>query len=190
MSRIGHNHGPDFGGGVSWRRHCWKKARAELLPHLPIEVLRGRVRRARELGLDYTTYASVRASTGRDVVGFLFSSNALRMFLDQRKLPENRVKKLTSLKGCARIALISAPLKPADIRDANPGAPLTMRAAPQAFEKWPATRALVLQALASEKLPSDGVLLVGDTIFEREWSEAGRLAGYLGADRYFEALPA
>ncbi len=79
MALIGHNGGPGVEDGASWRRHCWAKARADLLPTLPIEVLRGRVRRARELGLEYKTYAGVRASTGHDVVAFLFSSNALRL---------------------------------------------------------------------------------------------------------------
>ncbi len=59
----GHNGGPTLEPGGAWRRHCWRKARADLLPHLPIEVLRTRVRRAGELGLDYRTYASVRAAT-------------------------------------------------------------------------------------------------------------------------------
>ncbi|MDH3263731.1 MAG: hypothetical protein OEM24_07010, partial [Paracoccaceae bacterium] len=66
-------------GGAGWRRHCWTKAREELLPTLPLEVVRLRVKRAAELGLDYRAYASFRASTGHDVVALLFSSNALRL---------------------------------------------------------------------------------------------------------------
>ena len=71
---IGHNNGPEM-TGLSWRSHCWRGARAQLLPTLPIEVVRLRVRRAAELGLPYKTYAGVRAQTGHDLVGFLFSSN-------------------------------------------------------------------------------------------------------------------
>ncbi len=81
---LGHNGGPTMEPGYGWRLHCWKKARADLLPHLPIEVLRTRVKRAAELGLEYRTYASVRAATGHDVVAFLFSSNALRVFPSAR----------------------------------------------------------------------------------------------------------
>ena len=62
---IGHNRGPAMDAGVSWRRHCWTVARQELLPHLPLEVIRLRVRRAAAIGLDYRTYASVRAASGR-----------------------------------------------------------------------------------------------------------------------------
>lgn len=76
--KIGHNGGPEL-ASLGWRRPCWQEARARLLPVLPIEVVRTRVRRAAELGLDYKTYAGVRATTGHDLVAFLFSSNALRV---------------------------------------------------------------------------------------------------------------
>ncbi len=112
--RIGHNGGPTMEPGGSWRLHCWRKARTDLLPHLPIEVLRTRVRRAGELGLDYRTYASVRAATGHDVVAFLFSSNALRVLPPQTALPADRERKLASLVDCARIGLAQAPLTVAE----------------------------------------------------------------------------
>ena len=35
------------------------------------------------------------------------------------------------------------------------------------------------------KLPSDTVLLIGDTDLERGWMTSGRLAGYVAADRFF-----
>ncbi len=31
--------------------------------------------------------------------------------------------------------------------------------------------------------------MIGDTAFEREWAEAGRMAGYLSAEQYFTAAP-
>ncbi|WP_295074341.1 hypothetical protein [Tabrizicola sp.] len=43
---LGHNGGPSLEGGVSWRKHCWSAARERLLPTLPIEVVRLRVKRA------------------------------------------------------------------------------------------------------------------------------------------------
>ena len=101
----GHNNGPTMEAGRAWRQHCWKKARADLLPHLPIEILRGRVRRAKDLGLEYKTYASVRASTGRDVVGFLFSSNAVRAFRKSPDLPAEHHKTLAGLTDCAGLRL-------------------------------------------------------------------------------------
>ncbi len=86
MSGIGHNGGPSVSPGASWRTQCWRAARAELLPRLPIEVVRLRVTRAREIGLDYKTYAGVRAATGHDIVAFLFSTNALRLLREGQEL--------------------------------------------------------------------------------------------------------
>lgn len=190
MTLIGHNHGPSLDGGTAWRTHCWTKARADLLPHLPIEVLRNRVARAKEIGLDYSTYASVRASTGHDVIGFLFSGNALRVHLQQRTLPADRVFKLSAVAECQRIALVSAPLTPQDFARANAAAPLDgAGAAPPHLAGWSRTREAVGQVLTRLNLPRDGVLLIGDATLEREWSEAGRLAGYLAADRFFAAAP-
>ena len=62
MSGIGHNGGPSVGSGASWRAQCWRVARADLLPRLPLEVVRLRVKRAQEIGLAYRTYAGVRAA--------------------------------------------------------------------------------------------------------------------------------
>ena len=43
----------------------------------------------------------------------------------------------------------------------------------------------VLAALKVDTLPAGGMILIGDTTLEREWSVAGRLATYFPADRYF-----
>ena len=178
---IGHNLGPALALGGSWQRHCWSKARADLLPHLPLEVLRNRVKRAKELGLDYRTYASVRATSGHDVVAFLFSSNALRVLAARPALPQDRAAKLAVL-ACGRIALAQAPLTPDALLSA---APLLDAAhpAPAALAGFAEARAALRAALG--RLPSDTVLLVGDMALERDWCAAGRLAGYLPADRYF-----
>ena len=97
MSFIGHNRGPTIDEGHSWRRHCWTEARRTLLPTLPLEVVRLRVARARAIGLDYRTYATVRATTGQDIVAFLFSSNALRVFAANPRLPQDRADRLAAL---------------------------------------------------------------------------------------------
>jgi hypothetical protein len=179
---IGHNQGPAMDDGLSWRRHCWTAARAALLPTLPIEVVRLRVRRARELGLDYKTYASVRAATGHDVVAFLFSSNALRVAVTRPALPADRAAKLAALVDAGRIALTTAPLTPAMVLA---GATVIDRA--HAAPGWLAAfgdQARAIRA-AIPGIPGDRVLLVGDHGLERDWCAAGRLAGYLAADRYF-----
>lgn len=183
MVAMGHNGGPGMEPGASWRRYCWTRARAELLPHLPIEVLRGRVKRAGELGLDYRTYASVRAASGHDVVAFLFSSNALRLLAPRPDLPADRAAKLAALIGCGRIALAQAPLEPAQVMAAAPGQIDATHAAPHALAAFGEARRLLRAALGA--IPGDRVILVGDMALEREWSAAGRLAGYLPAERYF-----
>ena len=181
MGEIGHNRGPSLEGGVSWRKHCWSTARAALVPTLPIEVVRLRVRRAKELGLEYKTYAGVRAATGHDVVAFLFSSNALRVSVLRPAMPEARSLKLAEVH-CGRRALAVAPLTPGMVEAANPvldGA----HPAPYALAGFGEMRDGVRAALG--KVPPDQVILVGDLALEREWCAAGRLAGYLPAERYF-----
>jgi hypothetical protein len=181
MGEIGHNCGHSMEGGVSWRRHCWSAARERLLPTLPVEVVRLRVKRAKALGLDYRTYAGVRAATGHDVVAFLFSSNALRVSVLRPAMPEDRAAKLAEV-ACGRLALAVAPLTPGMVAAANPVLD-GVHPAPDALAWFGEMRGRVRAALG--KVPSDQVILVGDLGLERDWSAAGRLAGYLPAERYF-----
>lgn len=181
---LGHNKGPSMEPGLSWRRHVWTRARADLMPRLPIEVLRGRVTRAAELGLPYRTYASVRASTGRDVIGFLFSSNALRVIRAGQAVPQDRQAKLLGLVGCAAVGLEQG----VDLAHV-PG--LSARyAAPGVWDSWSVMRDRVAFVLRDQGLARDGMVVIGDTHFERDWSEAGKMAGYIASDRYFAVTEA
>ena len=180
---VGHNNGPSLDGGVAWRRHVWTKARADLIPKLPIEILRRRVARAKELGLPYKTYASVRASTGRDVVGFLFSNNALRVHRRGEAPPQAVRGKLDHLAGVRRVALV-----PDGFAAAMQAAPLdAILTAPPAFASWGETREMVLRGIRETGGPPDGVLIIGETMAERDWSEAARAAGFLTGTHFFEA---
>lgn len=187
---IGHNGGPGLQAGQicnrgqAWRAHCWRHARASLLPTLPLEVVRLRVQRARDLGLDYKTYASVRAATGHDLVAFLFSSNALRLARQRVNLPVERAEKLAAM-ACVRIALASAPLAPSQVL-VNPQIDAA-HAAPFALAKFATARADIRAALG--RTPGDRVLLIGDMAVERDWCDAGRLAGYLSAEVFFGTSP-
>ena len=183
MPGIGHNRGPLTDDGISWRRFAWAKARADLLPTLPIEVVRLRVKRAQDLGLPYKTYASVRASTGRDVIGFLFSNNALQLFKAGQGLTADKAAVLAGLKGCDRVALIHAPLLArfqADPIDAS-------FAAPAFLAPWPAMRDQLRAVIRARGKPADGYIMIGETAFERDWAEAGKTAGFLTGTRYFAA---
>jgi hypothetical protein len=183
LSDLGHNGGPSLEGGVSWRRHCWTAARERLLPTLPIEVVRLRVRRARELGLDYKTYASVRASTGHDVVAFLFSSNALRVAVTRPAMPADRAERLAALTGAGRIVLAVRPLSTSAVLVANQDVLDDAHDAPFALARFPEVRDALRAAIG--RVPSDQVILVGDMALERDWCAAGRLAAYIPAERYF-----
>ncbi len=189
MSEIGHNKGPTMEGGAGWRRFAWRKARADLLPKLPIEVVRLRVKRARELGLDYKSYASIRAANGRDVVAFLFSSNALRVVPQTQAPAQDRAEKLAAIRQCGRLAFVApASALPrfaaqnADLFDA-------IKPAPTLLDTWPELRAKVASLTTDRGLPADGVVVIGQTALDREWLLAGRLGGYIPADRYFGVQP-
>jgi hypothetical protein len=185
---IGHNGGPELDAPIAWRTHAWRQARESLLPTLPIEVVRLRVKRAAELGLDYRTYAGVRAATGRDVIGFLFSSNALRVLRVGEALPPDRMVRLMAVGGADRTALVQPPLLPVVVaRDWPVEAAV---AAPSAALSWPAMRDRVRDILRLRGLPADAVLVIGETALEREWAEAGKMAGFLTGERYFGAAAA
>ncbi|SMX33475.1 hypothetical protein [Actibacterium lipolyticum] len=188
MNMLGHNNGPTMAGGTAWRTHCWTKARQSLLPTLPLEIVRQRVRRANEIGLDYKTYATVRATTGRDIVAFLFSSNALDLRKPSDVVPDDRAAKLKAIQGCGRLLAAHQPLDPATVAEQLAAMGIVFHhsvAAPTFTESWSQIKTRMDAALAHRKLPGAGVLMVGDTEWERDWSVAGRMAGYLSAQRYF-----
>jgi hypothetical protein len=180
MFGIGHNSGQDL-NGYTGRLHQWRRARHALISgRMPIEVIRARVRRAEALGLDFKTYASVRAATGRDVLALLFSSNAVGL-LRQGELDARVAAKLAQVEA-ERGLLVHAPLP------AAPVPPLDWAAQAPAFTLSPAdTRDVLVAALRARKLPGDAVLMVGATAIEREWCAAARAAGWVPATRYFAA---
>ena len=58
---IGHNGGPTFEKGHTYRTFMWRQAQKQLMPNaVPLMVVRMRVKRAGQLGMDYRTYASFR----------------------------------------------------------------------------------------------------------------------------------
>lgn len=182
---IGHNNGPTMEAGFGWRKHVWTKARAQLLPSLPIEIVRLRVKRAEALGLPYKTYASVRASTGQDVIGFLFSSNALRLLRQTDRLSADLSEKIATLQDCDRTALLRPAIAAATVIPpcdaAQPG--------PAPHLSWSAMRDHLRGVLRSRGRAGDSYLLIGATDEERSWAEAAKTAGFLQAERYFDARP-
>jgi len=183
MTGIGHNSGRVDEPGYQWRKHVWTKARKELLPRLPIEVIRLRVKRAAALGLPYKTYAGIRASSGHDLIGFLFSNNALQILRDGQTLPPVQAGKLATLQSVSRSAAVHRPVDPAYVAQL-PEIDHAF-AAPRFADSWSQMRAQVVAMAAAQGHPADRLLMIGDTGFEREWAEAARMAGYLSAAQYF-----
>ncbi len=187
MSGIGHNGGPSMEAGFGFRKVAWTKARTELLPKLPLEILRVRVARAKRLGLPYRTYASFRAATGRDVVAFLYSGNALGVTRRKLTVSADMADHLRHLDGAAgRLAAIYAPNTPADVLSANPALLSAAAAAPNIMVPWGQIRSHFRGFAHAEGVPADGIVLVAATEIEDEWSTA---AGFAGAIRPDAVLP-
>ncbi|MDB6453657.1 hypothetical protein [Falsirhodobacter sp. 20TX0035] len=169
--------------GHAFRRLAWTKARKALMPTLPVEVVRLRVKRAAELGLDYRTYAGIRATTGHDVIALLFSTNALRM-LREGQGDADRVARMAQAQA-ARALAVAPPLTVARVvRDLDlQGLTIDRAGSAPGLLPWPELCRRVEEL--RRPWPADRVLLIAETMTEREWVAAGRLAGHLPAERYF-----
>lgn len=185
---IGHNQGPSMERGQTFRAFQWKKAREAAMPKtIPLMVVRMHVRRAHALGLDYPTYAALRKASGRDIMGLLFSSNALRVVrADAPQMPLPRSVAVSAIEGAQKLALVHRPLHAGQVAQANPALD-HVDAAPKFTDSWSDMRDHLSRVITDRKLVSDQVLIIGDTALERDWSAAARAAGYLDAARYFGA---
>lgn len=186
---IGHNQGPPLDHHTSFRRYAWKRARAELMPKLPLEVIRRRVKRAAELGLEYPAYASILLGTGRDIVGFLFTCDALGMRLAQKMpLPAHVTEKLTALSSVDAM-LAAEHDRPERLADLLARAkPITFASATRLppWQSDPRTGCQAIRtALDPLKLPGDAVVMIGTDRHERDWADAARLARFIPGETYF-----
>lgn len=185
MAGLGHNKGPSLEAGKGFRKVAWTKARTALLPALPLEVVRLRVKRAQRLGLPYKTYATVRAVTGRDIVGFLFSSNALDMRRGADVPPAERAR-LIELGGLAtRLAAVHAPVDPRAVIEA--GVIDGAARAPGLATPWRATRDMLRAMAMDAQVPVDGLVVVSATALEAEWSATASLGGTIPRNVMFPA---
>jgi len=189
--KIGHNGGPTLAAGFGFRKLAWTKARRALLPVLPLEVVRLRVGRAKRLGLPYHTYATIRATSGHDIVAFLFSGHALDLRRGETRLQAPVTERLGALSGAvARVAAVYAPMPPEALAAAHPTCFEAVGRAPAFTATWRETHDGLRALLAEARLPRDGVVLVAATSVERGWSGAAGLAGVIERDMLFTAGPA
>lgn len=190
MSSPGVGHNSNAIEGRAWRRHAWKKARAELKPaRVPIEIVRLRIRRAERLGLSYPQYASVLLGTGRDIVGFLFTVGGLQLRLARElSAPPHVAAKLRGI-AAGRLALSPAEEDAEAYRaelEAATGAPFDAAAkAPEPRATHGARRRAIRGFLAGRKLPADAVVMIGDGAEDRASAEAAMLAKFILSEDYF-----
>ncbi|WP_109463774.1 hypothetical protein [Albibacillus kandeliae] len=182
---IGHNNGPSMERGQVWRAYQWRKAQKELMPNtIPLMVVKMRLRRAAELGMDYKAYARIRQATGQDIMGLLFSSNALRIIGDGAKMPEAEARALDAVKSAQKLSLVHLPNRPGPVLQANPVLDAT-EAAPRFTDSWSDMRVRLETFIRSRRLPGNQVVIIGDAPLESEWMAAAKAAGYLQANEYF-----
>jgi len=171
--------------GHGYRTYQWRRAQKKLMPNtMPLMIVRIRVKRAQELGLDYKTYASVRQAAGRDILGLLFSSNALRIIGNGARMPDAEARALSVVKSAQKLTLVHAPNDPGAVQQANPVLDAT-EAAPKFTDSWAQMRDRLQGFIRTRQMPSDQVLIIGDAPPEADWTMAARAAGYLPAHRYF-----
>ncbi|MGD9863183.1 MAG: hypothetical protein AB7S99_08220 [Pseudodonghicola sp.] len=185
MAGIGHNDGPSMEQGKLLRTYQWRQAQRALMPNaIPKLVLQMRIKRAAELGMDYRTYAKVRQYSGQDILGLLFSSNALRIFAGDARIPAPEAGRLAAVKAARKLALVHRPNTPEAVALRNPVLDAAA-AAPRFTDSWSQMRERVEGLLRGQRLPGGQVLVIGDAPLESEWATAGRAAAYLGAQEYF-----
>lgn len=195
MSRIGigHNNGPSLEPGFGWRKHCWSKARKDTISkHIPLEIVRLRVARAKELGLSYPQYASVLLGSGRDIVGFLFTVDGMQLRLRRAlEMPDAVQEKLADLEKVDLLAFSPSGEQPDLFRaELNMNTGLAFKSAapePSVSSTWREAGDAVKAVLEPEKLPARSVVLIGSRDLEASWALAGGLAKFMHGESYFAA---
>ncbi|MDT8344667.1 MAG: hypothetical protein RQ752_09570, partial [Thermohalobaculum sp.] len=128
--------------------------------------------------------------SGRDIVGFLFTCEAIGLRLARTvDLPERAAAKLRDLARCERLLLAEPGDDPEALRaalavEARLGFAAAGRA-PGPRAALPEGRAAIRAVLEPLRLPSDAVVMIGTRGAERAWADAARMAKFLPAESYF-----
>lgn len=206
---IGHNQGPPLD---AWNAFCWRKAQKAAWKSVPIEVVRRRCRRARELGLSYQDYAAVIMDRGAHLQTLFFDLGGTLVEVENdevrtdssgriRPLP-GVVEKLSGLKDCkvfvitnqAGVAegLITAEQARSFIEQINAlcNTVLTdyrvcMEAADSRSRFRKPQPGMVCELLAEHGLLPSAAVMIGDSESDRKCAEAAKLARFIWARDYF-----
>ncbi|MEM9735409.1 MAG: hypothetical protein AAF908_02245, partial [Pseudomonadota bacterium] len=133
----------------------------------------------------YPAYASILLGSGRDIVGFLFTAEAIGLRLQRGEIDAGAGLKLQSLTEVKRFLMTAAeqnPIAVGEVLALHRIEMAGMGAVPERdADAFPAIRAILDPA----KLPGDAVVMIGTAARERDWAEAARLAKFLPASAYF-----
>ncbi len=147
----------------------------------------------RSLVSPYPQYASNLLGTGRDIVGLLFTCDALGLRLERDgRLPGPVAAKLGSLIRCERLLGTEAPVDPVALaaritREYGIGFSSIAHLPGRPAGPWAEGRDAIHAALAPLKLPADAVVMIGARAHQRGWADAARLAKFMPAEQFFEA---
>ncbi|SOH95584.1 hypothetical protein SAMN06273572_11279 [Monaibacterium marinum] len=186
---IGHNKPPESATG--WTRHCWTRARADLVgERLPIDMLRVRMARARQLGLSFPQYRSILLGGGRDVTAFLFTVEGLHLRLQRElSMPDPVRSKLAEVSNCGLMAFAPSGEVPEQFRQEVSevsGVRFTAAGAePEQSAGWRASRDAVHNLLRSEGLAAQTVVMIGNSARETGWADAAQLVKFIPRAEYF-----
>lgn len=210
---IGHNQGPPLDPETRWRVHSWRKAQEKAWCNPPIELVRRRSRRARELGLSYRAYTAVLLDRGAhlETVVFDLGGTLVRIANDevaldaagQVELLPGVAQRLSQLANCkvfvvtnqAGVAegLMSEAQAHELIAQVNArvgGRIDDYRICMDAKDSGSAFRkprpGMVLDLLRSHGLSPHGAFLVGDNESDRGCAAAAGLAAFIWAADYFD----
>jgi len=131
--------------------------------------------RAKELGMDYKTYAKVRQASGQDILALLFSSNALRIIGHGAKMPDAEDAVLNSVRNARKLSLVYPPNTPQSVLRENRNLNAA-DIAPNFTDSWSNMRQKVSRLIHEQSLPSGAVLVIGDAPLEQEWPTAAKAA--------------
>ena len=133
--------------GRRFRTHMWARAQASRAEaKLPMAIHRSRIARAKELGLSYADYSAIRATSGRDIAGYLISSNALGVQAGRVPPQASVTERLMALRHVLRVGLAHPPLSPAALLERVAGLDLAFAAPPllgsclRSARRWPGRR--------------------------------------------------
>lgn len=209
---IGHNQGPPLEPDNSWNSFCWRKAHKAAWKAPPVEVVRRRCRRARDLGLSYRDYTAIVLDRGTHPFVLIFDLGGTLVEIENDEIrsdPQGRVRplpgvveKLSGLVGYkifvvtnqAGVAegLITAEQARSFVEQVDRlcGAVITdyricmePAGSGSAFRK--PRPGMVVDLLAAHKLPPAAAVMIGDSENDRECAAAAKLACFVWARDYF-----